>query len=806
MNRLPITRHRATGAAHRGTNSLSRSVIAVAAFRCCLLIASTLVWQVSPGWADGGDRLIAEGGRIYADQCQSCHGENGVGGTDGYSEPLVGDASLEELISIIDDTMPEGEPDACAGKDARAVASYIHETFYSKAAQLRNRPPQTQLSRLTASQLQQSLADLYQHFTGPPQRSGEHGIRGMYFNANRWKKEELKTERVDSVLDFDFGREPPVEGITPEEFYIHWAGSLQPPHTGRYEIVVRSSCSFKLRFEDRDKLLINNHVQSEGKTEFRRTINLIGGRQYPMLIDFTQRKRKTEQPPATFSLRWIPPGGTETVIPPEYLLPATRPSTFALQTKLPPDDRSYGYDRGTRVDRQWEDAVTAAALEFGQVAADQLWPQYRRKHRKEPDENREKLRSFLTELAGVAFRGPLDEATKKIYVEDQLAAAEDDRLAIARTCLLVIKSPRFLYPTLDEAQPLDHRIATRLALTFFDSLPSDQWLIDEARKQRFSENRDQLEQRVRQAATRMAEDPRVGGKAMEMFFEWLEINPSQEIVKDQERYPGFDAALVLDLRRSLEKTIDHVFWSDSSDYRQLFRQDWNWTNDRLAEFYGAGWQCREPSKGLALVPGQPAPGVTFGVLTHPLVMSHLSYYDTTSPIHRGVFLIRRVLGRTLRPPNEAFTPINPELHPDLTTRERVELQTGEVKCQVCHSKINPLGFTLEHYDTVGRFRDIEQGKPIDASGRYMTASGTTVPFAGPADLATFLAESEDAQQAFVERVFEHFVKQPIAAFGDHVADDLLKTFRESEFNMRRLIVEVGVVVATHELTSGDSSS
>jgi hypothetical protein len=160
----------------------------------------------------------------------------------------------------------------------------------------------------------------------------------------------------------------------------------------------------------------------------------------------------------------------------------------------------------------------------------------------------------------------------------------------------------------------------------------------------------------------------------------------------------------------------------------------------------------------------------------------------------------------LRPPNEAFTPINPDLHPDLTTRERVELQTGEVKCQVCHSKINPLGFTLEHYDTVGRFRDIERGKPIDASGRYITTSGTTVPFAGPADLATFLAESEDAQRAFVERVFEHFVKQPIAAFGDHVADDLLKTFRESKFNMRRLIVEVGVVVAMHELTSGDSSS
>lgn len=765
------------------------------------IVTAVLCFATHDGnlFAAPAEEVLATGEEIYAQQCLSCHGENGVGGTDSYSEPLTGDASVEELVSIIEQTMPEGEPDQCSGKDARAVATYIYETFYSEAAQFRNRPPQTQLSRLTASQLQQSLADLYQHFTGPPTRSDKRGISAAYFNANRWKKEELKVERVDPVLDFDFGHESPVEEVTPEEFYIHWSGSLQPPHTGRYEIVVHSTCSMRLRFEDRDKLLINNHVQSEGKTEFRRTLNLIGGRQYPILIDFTQRKRKTEQPPAKFSLRWVPPGGTETVIPTEYLIPATRPSTFALQAKLPPDDRSYGYDRGTRVDRQWEDAVTASALEFGQIAADRLWPHYRRKHRKDSDENRQRLRSFLTELASVAFRGPLDDAAKQLYVEDQLAAAEDDRLAIARTCLLVIKSPRFLYPTVDDGQPLDNRITTRLALTFFDSLPADEWLIETSKKQRFSENRQDLENRVRETALRMVDDPRLGGKAMQMFFDWLEVNPSEEIVKDQEKYPGFDTELVLDLRRSLERLIDEVFWSETSDYRELFRQDWNWTNQHLADFYGAGWQCRSEPDDHTLVKSKPAPGKTFGVLTHPLVMSHLSYYDTTSPIHRGVFLIRRVLGRTLRPPNEAFTPINPELHPQLTTRERVELQTGEAKCQVCHSKINALGFTLENYDTVGRFRDLERDRPIDPTGGYTTTSGDTVSFAGPAELAGFLAENPDAQRAFVERVFEHFVKQPIAAFGESVADDLLKKFRDNDFNMRRLIVEIGVVVAMHEL-------
>ncbi len=99
------------------------------------------------------------------------------------------------------------------------------------------------------------------------------------------------------------------------------------------------------------------------------------------------------------------------------------------------------------------------------------------------------------------------------------------------------------------------------------------------------------------------------------------------------------------------------------------------------------------------------------MITHPYLMSALAYHDSTSPIHRGVFLIRFVLGRTLRPPAEAFAPLSPDLHPDLTTRERVELQTSPESCQVvCHSKINGLGFTLENFDAVGRYRELEREK------------------------------------------------------------------------------------------------
>jgi hypothetical protein len=160
-----------------------------------------------------------------------------------------------------------------------------------------------------------------------------------------------------------------------------------------------------------------------------------------------------------------------------------------------------------------------------------------------------------------------------------------------------------------------------------------------------------------------------------------------------------------------------------------------------------------------------------------------------------VFLTRHTLGRVLRPPNAAFTPINPELHPNLTTRQRVELQTGEVSCQVCHQKINSLGFALEGFDAAGRFRDREKGLPIDALGSYITLSGETAEFEGARQLGDFLATSEDCQRAFVDSAFEHFVKQPISAFGPDVSDQLVKSFQESGYHIQRLIVSIAKIAA-----------
>lgn len=739
--------------------------------------------------------MLERGSAIYKESCGSCHGNVGQGVASAYASPLQGDSTVGELQRIIEETMPEGEPDKCVGPDAEAVAFYIHEQFYGTAAQVRNRPPRAMLARLTANQLRQSLADVYSHFSGIAEPTDERGLKGRYYDGTNQKDEHKKIERVDSTLHFDFGHAGPGESIKPESFSIVWEGGLLVEQTGRYEIVVRSTCSFKMDFGRRERVFIDNHVQSGDKTEFRKSIVLTAGRAYPLRIDFVQRNRKTEIPPANISLSWVPPNGVEQIVPERHLVPQMKSGVFPLQSTLPPDDRSYGFERGIAVNREWDESTTSASIEFAKIASNELFPRYAQKYRDQPKENRALLRNFLKEMLHVAFRGPVSEELLEVYVSNQLDKEPDDSEAIKRASLMILKSPRFLYPLADADRSVSQRVVNRLALTLFDSLPSDPWLLEKVEKNAI--NNPEV---VRQIANRMVNDYRTRAKVRLLMHEWLNINNAREISKSPEAFAGFDASVAFDLRRSLDAFLDDIIWSEQSDYRQLFQANWMFSSDRIATFYGKEWA--KPDSDVVSGPKgelfKTAPNETLhhGLLTHPFMMSQLAYLDSTSPIHRGVFLIRYMLGRTLRPPNDAFTPLSPDLHPDLTTRERVALQTSPANCQTCHIKINALGFVLENYDAVGRFRDTERNKPIESSGGYLSRSDASVVFRGVDDLSDYLANSDDSHRAFVNRAFQYMVKQPTGAYGPQILDELTAKFVENGYNIRQLLIEIAVVAAT----------
>ena len=226
-------------------------------------------------------------------------------------------------------------------------------------------------------------------------------------------------------------------------------------------------------------------------------------------------------------------------------------------------------------------------------------------------------------------------------------------------------------------------------------------------------------------------------------------------------------------------------WNDGSDYRTLLRSDYLFVNNRLAEYYGMTTNLNDDFVKVKLNEKGRA-----GVLTHPYLLSAFSYQKMTSPIHRGVFLTRNIVGRSLKPPPMAMTFKDADFAPNLTMRQKVSEMTRAQACQSCHSVINPLGFSFEQFDAVGRFRTTENDQPIDAVSEYLTDDGQTVHLASPRDVAGFALGNEQALNGFIQQLFHHLVKQPLLAYGADTMTRLRESFVARNFNIQELVLDI----------------
>jgi hypothetical protein len=726
------------------------------------------------------------GEQIYRKQCASCHGVMGEG-TENYRRPLAGERSVAQLTRLIAKTMPKDAEVKCSGDDAQKVAAFIYDAFYSKIAQARNKPPRIELSRLTVRQYRHALTDLVGSFRGPGRWDETHGLKGEYFRSRRFRNNERVLERTDPEVRFDFGVAGPApEKFDANQFSIRWEGSVLAPETGEYEFIVRTEHAARLWVNDTKRPLIDAWVKSGNDTEYRASLFLLGGRVYPLRLEFSKAKQgvddsknKKAKPPevkASIALEWKLPQRTAEVIPQRNLTPNVFPEVLVVTTPFPPDDRSVGYERGTSVSKAWERATTDAAIEVAGYVVPRLAELAGA--RDTASDRVQRLRDFCRRFAERAFRRPLTAEQQRVYVDRQFEVAGDPETAVKRVLLLVLQSPRFLYREIGGGQDA-YDVASRLSFGLWDSLP-DQELLDAAAKGQLA-----TREQVARQAERMVADPRTRAKLREFLLQWLKVEQVPDLDKDPKQYPGFDRAVASDLRTSLDLFLEDVVWGGDSDFRQLLLADSLYLNGRLARFYGADLPADAPFQKVSLKTGERA-----GILSHPYLMATFAYTKTSSPIHRGVFLARSVLGLSLRPPPEAFTPLSPDLHPDLTTRERVALQTRPQACVSCHAMINPLGFTLENFDAIGRYRDKEKGRPIDATGAYQTRNGEVVKFAGLRDLATHLAGSAEVHEAFVEQLFHYLVKQPVRAYGPRQLADLRQSFADNRFSVRKLMVEM----------------
>ena len=723
---------------------------------------------------------------VYREDCLRCHGPMGQGVAGKSDEPLLGEKPIAFLAKYIARDMPEDDPGTLSPAEALASAQYIHDAFYSAEARARNNPPRLELAHLTERQYRESVTDLLGSFRRGSSTHESGGLAAVYRglkdgdSTNTDKNEAKFLERVDPVISFDFGTKAPAAGSRAEQFKINWSGSLLVPDTGEYDFRVTTPNGVRVYVNppangSEKNALIDLWVSSAMLRSGQGQVFLLGGRSYPLKVEFFKYKDKT----ASIKLEWRPPGGAWTVIPAENLSPKFSSSVEVVSVPFPPDDASMGYERGVSVSREWTEAVAKGGLQAAALLAPHLH-EYAGTTATAPD-RAEKLKAFTWRFAQLAYRRPLTVEQKadlaKIFVP-----AVTPEIAARRAILHVLSSPHFLYPATGTQD--DYAVATRLALALWDSLP------DEALLKVAAQGALKTPEQVRAQAQRMQKDPRAKAKLRDFLHHWLHVEEGAEIAKDQAAYPGFDPGVVMDLRTSLDLFVEDVVWSEASDYRQLLLSDTILMNERLAKFYG-----QKLPEGHGFRPVKMDAAQRAGVLTHPYLLATFSYTKSTSPIHRGVFLSRNILGRMLKPPPMAIAFMDDKFDPSFTMREKVTELTAKPACQSCHITINPLGFSFERFDAVGRIRETDNAKPVNTVSPYIAADGTELTLTGARDVAVHAAESLAGQTGFVRNLFQTMVKQPTTAYSPELLSQLTERFRRDHCHVRNLAIEVAVVAA-----------
>jgi len=247
---------------------------------------------------------------------------------------------------------------------------------------------------------------------------------------------------------------------------------------------------------------------------------------------------------------------------------------------------------------------------------------------------------------------------------------------------------------------------------------------------------------------------------------------------------GYTSAIAEFAREETLRFVEDVTFDGAGTFSALLTEPSTWVNEPLATFYGLPGVAGTAFQKVSLDPAQRA-----GMLTQSAFLRAHSLSKHTRPIQRGLPVLTQLLCYEMPapPPNIAVDLGEPPKN--ATTRERVEQATSGVACQGCHRDINPVGFAFEHYDSVGRWRETEEGRPIDASGDlYKTdAQGH---FADAVDLAQRIAKSDDAKACFARRWLEQANRRPRDATDGCALSEVTSAFTDSGDNLVELLVAV----------------
>jgi hypothetical protein len=336
---------------------------------------------------------------------------------------------------------------------------------------------------------------------------------------------------------------------------------------------------------------------------------------------------------------------------------------------------------------------------------------------KEPGDEEACARRILSTLMRRAYRRPVGDADLKKPMElfRQARAEGDFDAGIEMALSVVLVSPHFLLRVEPDPPGIapnsayrisDLQLASRLSFFLWGSIPDDE-LLDAAERGDLSQP-EVLERQVR----RMLADLRSQSLVSNFASQWLQLRKLESITPDLRLFPDFDDNLRQAFRRETELHFEGIVREDRS-VLELLKSDHTFLNERLAKHYGIpnvyGSRFRRVDVGGDAVRG--------GLLRQGSVLMATSYATRTSPVIRGKWILENILGTPPPPPLPNVPALKDNtVSASLSVRERLAEHRHQEPCASCHKLMDPVGFALENFDAVGRWRAMEEGKPLDATG------------------------------------------------------------------------------------------
>jgi hypothetical protein len=353
-------------------------------------------------------------------------------------------------------------------------------------------------------------------------------------------------------------------------------------------------------------------------------------------------------------------------------------------------------------------------------------------------------RTFITSLGLRAYREELSETAIASFDALFQEYADGDFAAGAETvAIAMLQSPNLLYRREigapapgGEFQLTPFEVASQLSYLLTDG-PPDALLLEAARSGALSTPAQLDAHAERLLATE------AGQRTLEHFIEgWVDIEGLPQKAKDDNTY-NLSAAERDAMGEETRRLFADAFTSGAGIER-LFTADYTFVNQTLGGFYGMTGVSGEAFQRVALPPNRPP-----GILGHASYLTAHAQPENSSPVQRAFIVRERILCQDLPP-----VPVNLDTNLDApgnftTNRERYTEHSSNEVCYACHVRMDPIGFAFENFDGFGRYREQENGAPIDASGELSSVPGGPIPLDGVESLSAYLATSELVQTCLV---------------------------------------------------------